>query len=32
MDAFFEHHKSGIRFRYRFFDRILLNAVIQPFH
>jgi hypothetical protein len=31
MDAFFEHHKSSIRFRYRCFDRILLNAVIQPF-
>jgi hypothetical protein len=31
MDALFEHHKSNIRFRYRCFDRILLNAVIQPF-
>src|SRR5215472_3366765 len=31
MDAFFEHHKNSIRFRYRCFDRILLNAVIQPF-
>jgi len=31
MDALFEHHKSSIRFRYRCFDRILLNAVIQPF-
>jgi|SRR5690242_2352912 len=31
MDALFKHHKSSIRFRYRCFDRILLNAVIQPF-
>ena len=31
MDAFFKHHKNSIRFRYRCFDRILLNAVIQPF-
>lgn len=31
MDAFFEHHKNSIRFRYRCFDRILLNAVVQPF-
>lgn len=31
MDTLFEHHKSSIRFRYRCFDRILLNAVIQPF-
>jgi hypothetical protein len=31
MDVLFEHHKSSIRFRYRCFDRILLNAVIQPF-
>jgi hypothetical protein len=31
MDALFEHHKSSIRFRYRCFDRILLNAVIKPF-
>ena len=31
MDALFEHHKNSIRFRYRCFDRILLNALIQPF-
>ena len=31
MDALFEHHKGSIRFRYWCFDRILLNAVIQPF-
>jgi hypothetical protein len=31
MDALFEHHKGSIRFRYRCIDRILLNAVIQPF-
>jgi hypothetical protein len=31
MDAFFEHHRKSIRFRYRCFDRILLNALIQPF-
>ena len=31
MDALFEHHRHNIRFRYRCFDRILLNAVIQPF-
>ena len=31
MDALFEHHKSSIGFRYRCFDRILLNAVIKPF-
>src|SRR5271155_2386060 len=31
MDAFFEHHQKSIRFRYRCFDRILLNALIQPF-
>src|SRR5271170_1968373 len=31
MDAFFEHHRKGIRFRYRCFDGILLNALIQPF-
>ena len=31
MNAFFEHHKNNIRFAYRCFDRILLNAVIQPF-
>ena len=31
MDAFFEHHRNSIRFRYRCFDRLLLNALIQPF-
>ena len=31
MDAFFEHHRKSIRFRYRCFDRLLLNALIQPF-
>ena len=31
MDAFLEHHQDSIRFRYRCFDRILLNGLIQPF-
>jgi hypothetical protein len=31
MDAFFQHHQNSIRFLYRYFDRILLNALIQPF-
>jgi hypothetical protein len=31
MDAFYEHHQDSIRFRYRCFDRILLNGLIQPF-
>src|SRR5271155_3489426 len=31
MDAFYEHHQKSIRFRYRCFDRILLNGLIQPF-
>jgi len=31
MDAFFEHHHDSIRFRYRCFDRMLLNGLIQPF-
>ena len=31
MDAFYEHHQGSIRFRYRCFDRILLNGLIQPF-
>ena len=31
MNAFYEHHKDSIRFQYRCFDRILLNATIQPF-
>ena len=31
MNSFFEHHKDGIRWHYRCFDRILLNGLIQPF-
>ena len=31
MNAFFEHHKDSIRFRYRCFDRILLHGCIQSF-
>jgi len=31
MNAFYEHHQDSIRFGYRCFDRILLNALIQPF-
>jgi hypothetical protein len=31
MNAFVEHHRDSIRFRYRCFDRILLNGLIQPF-
>lgn len=31
MNTFYEHHHSSIRFTYRCFDRILLNALIQPF-
>jgi hypothetical protein len=31
MNAFFEHHKDRIPYRYRCFDRILLNGLIQPF-
>jgi hypothetical protein len=31
MNAFYEHHKDSIRFGYRYFDRILLNGLIQPF-
>jgi hypothetical protein len=31
MNSFYEHHKHGIRFHYRCFDRILLNGLIQPF-
>jgi len=30
MNAFYEHQEN-IRFGYRCFDRILLNALIQPF-
>jgi hypothetical protein len=31
MNSFYEHHKECIKFRYGCFDRILLNACIQPF-
>jgi len=31
MNAFYEHHHDHVRFRYRCFDRILLNGLIQPF-
>ncbi len=31
MNAFYEHHQDSIRFGYRCFDRLLLNALIQPF-
>jgi hypothetical protein len=31
MNAFCEHHQHNILFRYRCFDRVLLNGVIQPF-
>ena len=31
MNAFYEHHQNNIRFHYRCFDRIMLNAIIQPF-
>ncbi len=31
MNAFYEHHQHSIQFRYRCFDRILLNGLIQPF-
>src|ERR1700719_466365 len=31
MNAFYEHHNDSIRFRYRGFDRLLLNGLIQPF-
>jgi hypothetical protein len=31
MNAFYEHHQDSIRFHYRCFDRMLLNATIQPF-
>jgi hypothetical protein len=30
MNAFVEHHQDSIRFTYSCFDRILLNAIIQP--
>lgn len=31
MNAFLQHHKDNIKFHYRCFDRILINAVIQTF-
>lgn len=31
MNAFYEHHKHSIRFGYACFDRLLLNAIVQPF-
>jgi len=31
MNAFAEHHRDSIRFGYPYFDRILLNGLIQPF-
>jgi hypothetical protein len=31
MNAFYEHHQHSIAFGYRCFDRMLLNAAIQPF-
>lgn len=31
MNTFYEHHKDNIQFKYRCFDRILLNGLIQPF-
>jgi hypothetical protein len=31
MNSFYEHHKDSIRWQYRCFDRLLLNALIQPF-
>ncbi len=30
MNAFYQHHKDNIGFRYRCFDRMLFNATIQP--
>jgi hypothetical protein len=30
MNGFFQHHAGSIRFSYRSFDRIFLNAFIQP--
>ena len=31
LNAFYEHHQDSIRFHYRCFDRMLLNATLQPF-
>ena len=30
MNPFVEHHRLSIRFQYSCFDRMLLNAVVQP--
>ena len=30
MNPFVEHHQRSIRFQYSCFDRMLLNAVVQP--
>ena len=30
MNPFVEHHQESIRFQYSCFDRMLLNAVVQP--
>ena len=30
MNPFVEHHRQSIRFQYSCFDRMLLNAVVQP--
>ena len=30
MNPFVEHHQQSIRFQYSCFDRMLLNAVVQP--
>jgi hypothetical protein len=31
MNSFYDHHVDSVRFHYHCFDRILLNALIQPF-
>ena len=31
MNGFYAHHQDSIQFHYRCFDRLLLNATIQPF-
>ena len=30
MNLFIEHHQDSIRFQYSCFDRMLLNAIVQP--
>jgi len=30
MNAFYEHHKSSIKFGYRCFDRILYGTITRP--